>query len=316
MVNIQLSTPNNQTVFRISDAPQMPTVRVDATTVPATPSSAKAQFRWTIQLRFAGSETRHGKPGTPVDMTKTTTGGQLVLNPTDWRLLRGGTLTVGVTTVINGQTGTAQLQGLRILGTNPTPAAVKAALGTDALRRIAHQESNFCQFGNDSWPLFSSDDLGGAGIMQITPASEDQRWNWRSNIKAGVDKYNHCYNLGPTFVQSVRGSSQFSALVTALNLVRAKQHLPSLTIALPEWSADQRMRDAIRGYNGWAGQDPVVPSLHLHEYKLARDTNGQMQITVSPNTNRAEAIWVQVPSTERPQVGDPNYVAHVLAQTP
>ena len=207
------------------------------------------------------------------------------------------------------------MQRLTIVGTNPTQTAVRAALGTDVLRRIAHQESGFRQFGSDSWPLFSSDNMGGAGIMQITPATEDQRWNWQTNVQAGINKYNSCYTLTATYVQSVRNSSQFANLVAALNQTRASSQ--KLTVTVPEWTADQRMRDAIRGYNGWAGNDPVVPSLHLHEYRLARDANGRLRVTVIPNTNRAEAIWEQVPPADRPQnVGDPNYVAHVLAQTP
>jgi hypothetical protein len=332
-IAIQLSTPNNQQDFPISDAPQMPGVTVDAVVTPPTPNAAKAQFRWTVQLRFAGTETPKGKPGTPLDLNKTTTGGRLVINPADWGRLRGGNLTVSVTATIDGQTASARLQGLRIVGTNPTPAAVRTALGTDVLRRIANQESGFCQFGDDGWPNFSSDNLGGAGIMQITPASEDQRWNWRTNVQAGIQKYNQCYALTATYVQSVRTSPQVALLVQALNRRIAadqqdavtqavnQKHPPKqpprlLTVTVPDWTAEQRMHDAIRGYNGWAGKDPVVPNLHLHEYRISRDAGGELQVTLIPNTLRAEAIWEQVPPADRPQgVGDPDYVAHVLAQS-
>ena len=317
MMTVQLSTPDNQRVFPISTVPQMPSVTLNAAVVPLPALGAQKTFRWTVQLRFAGSETSHGKPGTQLNVSRTTTDGRLVINPGDWGGLRGGTLSVSLTATVNGQTAAGQLLGLTIVGTNPTAADVRTALGSDPLRRIAHQESNYRQFGGDSWPLFSSDNLGGAGIMQITPAPEDQRWNWRTNVQAGIDKYNHCYNLTATYVQSVRTSGQFSALVTALNQTRAQQHLPALTVTIPDWTADMRMRDAIRGYNGWAGSDPVVPNLHLHEYRLARDANGRLLVNQPPNTNRAEAIWESVPASARPQgVGDPNYVAHVLAQTP
>jgi hypothetical protein len=317
VMSIQLATPNNQREFLISDTPQMPGLTVDATVVPANPGAAQARFSWTVELRFPSHTTAHGVTGTPLNINRTTTGGHLVINPTDWGRICGGNLTINVTVTIAGQTATARLQGLTIKGTHPNLTAVRAALGTDILRRIANQESSFHQFGADSWPLFSGDGLGGAGIMQITPASEAQRWNWRTNVQAGIDKYNQCYTLTATYVQSVRNSTQFAALVTALNQVRAQQHLPALTVTVPEWSDDQRMRDATRGYNGWAGHDPVVPNLHLHEYKLSRDALGRLQVNLIPNTTRAEAIWVQVPTSERPHSsGDPDYVAHVLAQTP
>jgi hypothetical protein len=312
-MKVQLSTPDGQTVFRISDAPQMPTITINAAFAPPLPNGAQTQFRWSVQLRFMGTETPCGRPGTPITFTKTTSAAQLIISPPDWGRIRGGSLTVSVSATANGQTDTAQLEGLRIVGTNPTFGVVNALLGTDPLRRIAHQESNFAQFGIDSWPFFSRDGLGGAGIMQITPANEDQTWDWKANVRAGVQKYNHCYSLGPTFINSVRTSPQFAALVASLNQARAKKNLPQLVVAIPDWSADQRIADAIRGYNGWAGTDPVAPTLHLHEYKLSLDVIRQLQITATPNSNSARAIWVQVASSERPQnIGDPDYVNHVL----
>ncbi|MEI8021840.1 MAG: hypothetical protein WCH39_26760, partial [Schlesneria sp.] len=89
------------------------------------------------------------------------------------------------------------------------------------------------------------------------------------------------------------------------------------TINIPAFSSDQKTKDAIRGYNGWAGSDPIAPSLHLHEYRLARNSNGQLLFNIIPGTHIATAIWERVPAADRPQnSGDPNYVNHVLSQTP
>ncbi|MCY2987983.1 MAG: hypothetical protein NTY19_08995 [Planctomycetota bacterium] len=313
---LKVVVANNQTVFRISDQPQMPTVVADAQVTPARDLS-KVQFRWTAQLRFTGQETPHGKPGTPLDIVKTTTGGHLVINPADWGKIRGGLLTLAVTTTLDAKSYGAQVGGLSILGTNPPLATLRAALGTDVLRRIANFESTFLQFGNDGWPHFSADNLGGAGIMQITPATEDQWWNWRTNVQAGVGVYQDRYRLAATYVQSLEDSQQFGALVAAYNHGRSLQHLPPLMIAVPDFTAEQQMMDAIRGYNGWAGIDPIVPYLHLHEFRLARDAAGQLRVTVIPGTTMAMAIWERVPASARPQgIGDPDYVNHVLARSP
>jgi hypothetical protein len=312
-----ISVPGNQMVYRISADGKMPTIVADATVEGSTTDISGVSIKWTAQVRFTGNETKHAVAGTPYDQSKTTTGGHLALERGDWSKLRGGSVTLVATATIDGKTARGSLDGLKILGTNPSVDDIRAALGTDTLRRIAHQESNFRQFLSDGYPYFSEDNLGGAGIMQITPASEDQRWDWRANVKAGIANYQEKYRLSGTYVQSLRNSAGFKNLVAAINKDRAANKQPALTVTIPDFTEEQRTNDAIRGYNGWAGRDPIDRSLHLHEYRLARDANGQLQLRLIPKTNRAEAIWERVPVADRPQdVGDPDYVNHVLSQTP
>ena len=311
---LKLSTASNQTEFLISDVPAMPSLRIDVSLTGATPGSATIQ--WRLRLTFAGNETPHGKPGTPVEIQKTTPGTALTMQSADWPRLRGGQLTVTATAVVQGRSVTATLGGLHIVGQNPSEATVRQRLGSDALRRIARQESGMRQFGGDRWPLFSSDNLGGAGIGQITPANEDQRWNWRANADAMVAKFNQTTTLAQTYQQSVRSSAKFGALVATSNQSRAKAKLPALTVTLPAWTADQVTRDAIRGYNGWAGADPVIPGLHLHEYKLGVTAQGELKVVVVGNGPNAQAVWDPVLPAERSASGDRHYVEHVLAQQP
>jgi hypothetical protein len=307
---LKLSTAGNQTEFLISDAPAMPSLRIDVSLTGGTLGSATIQ--WRLRLTFAGTETPHGKPGTPLEILKTSPGTALVLRPADWPRLRGGQLTVTASVVVQGKSVTAALGGLRVVGQNPSEAAVRQRLGSDALRRIARQESGMRQFGNDKWPLFSSDNLGGAGLGQITPANEDQRWNWRANADAMVAKFNQTTALAQKYQNSVRSSAKFGALVFALNQSRAKAKLPALAVTLP----DQVTRDAMRGYNGWAGADPVIPGLHLHEFKLGVTAQGELKVVVAGNGPNAQAVGDAVLPATRPASGDRHYVEHVLAQQP
>ena len=171
-------------------------------------------------------------------------------------------------------------------------------------------------FGSDRWPLFSSDNLGGAGLGQITPANEDQRWNWHANADALVAKFNQTTALAQKYQVSVRNSPKFGALVAALNQSRTVAKLPPLTVTLPPWTADQVTRDAIRGYNGWAGVDPVIPGLHLHEYKLGVNAQGELTVVLTGNGPNAQAVWEPVLPAARPGSGDRHYVEHVLVQQP
>ncbi len=311
---LKLSTAGNQTEFLISDAPAMPSLRIEVSLTAGTLGSATIQ--WRLRLAFAGNETPHGKPGTPVEIQKTSPGTALAIQSADWPRLRGGQLTVSATVVVHGKSVAATLGGLRVVGQNPSDATVRQRLGSDALRRIARQESGMRQFGSDKWPLFSSDNLGGAGLGQITPANEDQRWNWRTNADAMVTKFNQTTTLAQTYQQSVRTSAKFLALVSALNQSRAKAKLPALTVTLPAWTSDQVTRDAIRGYNGWAGADPVIPGLHLHEYKLGVTAQGELKVVVAGVGPNAQAVWDPVLPATRPASGDRHYVEHVLTQQP
>ena len=77
---------------------------------------------------------------------------------------------------------------LRTRGTNPSRAAVSAALGGDMLRAICWRESTWRQFGANGKPLVNTNSNGTAdwGLMQINQATPEQRWNWKANVNRGA----------------------------------------------------------------------------------------------------------------------------------
>ena len=113
----------------------------------------------------------------------------------DFPQLRGGALTVGVTVRIGAASPplTATLSGLTIVGTNPTPAQIKAfanSIGAtnQRFRKIMRQESSLSQFTSAGWPKFSADGRGGVGLCQVTipTPTDDQIWNWKGGFKTEV----------------------------------------------------------------------------------------------------------------------------------
>ena len=174
-------------------------------------------------------------------------------------------------------------------------------------------------------PKWSADNLGGVGIMQITVPrpTDDQVWNWRANMAAGIQKLNQAVAGARHYPTQVRNSAHFHQLVQAFNAKRQQQGLPPLQqINLPDFTSgdfnnnlQQLELDAIRGYNGWAGHDAF--GFPLHEFRVAVDANGVLRVTVAPGATTGTAQWERVPAADRPQSsGDPNYVAHVLSRNP
>ena len=77
------------------------------------------------------------------------------------------------------------------------------------------------------------------------------------------------------------------------------------------------LADTIRGYDGWYGTDAVAPRLALHEFRLKLDSNDLLQLQSTTDPKQDLAVWEEVPAADRPQtVGDSNFVADVLAQSP
>jgi glycosyltransferase involved in cell wall biosynthesis len=326
-----IDSPAPNTTFAITDAPAMPQIVARARVTGITPDpTPTTQFKWTVQIRYNARTCSHGPQRSinPPDIVQTVMGGQFT--PT-FPTIRGGALTLIVSATVNGKTLTASTSGLVIQGTNPLRTAIRAALPNDTLGRIACQESGMRQFvtgvdgGVGRCPTWSADNLGGVGIMQITvPApTDDQVWNWRSNLAAGIQELNQKVTTARQYPGQVRNSSGFRQMVTAFNLHRQQQGLPPLQrIDLPDFTSgdfnnnlQQLELDAIRGFNGWAGHDAF--GFHLHEFRVAVDANGFLQVTVAPGATTGTAQWVRVPAADRPQnVGDPNYVAHVLSRSP
>jgi len=327
---LTLISPANNASFAISGAPAMPTVSARAKIVGVTPDpTPTTSFEWTVQIRYNASTCPHGpnRNINPPDIVQTVVGG--TFTPA-FPLVRGGQLTLIVKATVGGVALQAQSTGLVIQATNPRKIDVHDALPHDALRRIACQESGMRQFlaaangGVGRCPLWSADNAGGAGIMQITRPlpTDDQVWNWRANLVAGAGIFNQKVATARSYPALVRASAGFARKVTDLNAARQNQGLPALQVGLPNFTSgdfnnnlQQLELDAIRGYNGWAGRD--VFGNALHEFRVALDANGLLQVNIQPNTTNATAIWERVPAADRPQaVGDPDYVNHVLARSP
>ena len=121
-----------------------------------------------------------------------------------------------------------------------------------------------------------------------------------------------------------RAAQGFTALVKKYNDDRAKHRLSAVALTLPDftWTGfnvapsalGQLELDTIRGYNGWAGKDKF--GLELHEFRVAIDAHGLPVVDLDASGTTGKVQWERVPAADRPKVGDPNYVANVLAANP
>lgn len=126
-------------------------------------------------------------------------------------------------------------------------------------------------------------------------------------------KYQAGKNSARRYPDHCRNSPAFQQKVADLNAGRALAKQKAVKVILPDFTADQLERAAVRAYNGCAGHDNLGHS-YLHEYRVALDRNGNLQVTVQPDGATALARWEEVPVADRPRSGDPDYVNHVYAQ--
>ena len=240
--------------------------------------------------------------------------------------VRGGDLVVKVSVLVGGAVLTAQSQDLQIVGTNPLITSLDAsAPQKDAFRKLMRLESGLRQFLSPSCPLYSSDNLGGVGLCQLTPPpNEDAVWSWKANLAAGVRLYNEKENIAKAYPGNVRSGAvaanlttgdTFPKLVTAYNAKRQSDKKQPVQVQLPEFNDEQLQRDTLRGFNGFAGG--------LHEYRVQLDKDGQLAVVESGAT--ATAQWELVTAAMRTAYygsvnlaanrrGDVNYVEDVLKQ--
>jgi hypothetical protein len=104
-------------------------------------------------------------------------------------------------------------------------------------------------------PLFGAEPAG-IGIAQKDPSAfPSQQWNWQANVLAGIAVYQQGYAAaGQSRGRAQHAlNQQLSNLLNVVNRARAAAHLPPLhlnAILVPDFTPDQRVRDAIRRYNG------------------------------------------------------------------
>jgi hypothetical protein len=328
---LDLVAPAAGTHFAIDGNGNMPMIVAQARIVGVPTSVAlTTPMTWSVRLRFDAAHCPHG-PSRQInhpDIVKTVAGGTFAI---PFALVRGGQLTITVRATVAGRVLVAQSSHLDVRGTNPTLLDLRAALPHTTLRRIARFESGggrqfiaAADGGVGACPLWSGDNLGGVGIMQITVPrpTDNQVWNWRENVTAGIRIFNQKVGAARDYPSHVRNSHRFKQLVQQFNAERHKHKLQAIPVDLPDLTTgdfdanlQQLELDSIRGFNGWGGRDHF--GLHLHEFRVALDANGHLRLNVDPSGTKATAVWERVPATARPQsFGDPDYVNHVLGTSP
>jgi hypothetical protein len=251
-------------------------------------------------------------------------------------VIRGGDLTFVLKTSVAGFSFEVKSERLAVRGQNPSEGTVRSYIQQVAngqglgayvgdLGLIARRESSYRQFINNL-PFFSPDRLGGAGLYQITPATTgDLVWNWQKNVDAGVGKFSSTVSRSQRLHILIQGPI-FRSRVQELNNWRVSQGLqpiPFTQVYVPPLDAGQIRRNAIRGFNGYAGTDAHLGGV-LSEYTLSFNSNGLLDLTYNAVANRWEARWERVPESQRPggatpddpndDVGDPFYVRNVLGE--
>ena len=308
-------SPAGAPKFVISAAAVMPSITVTATLTGVTvdPSSPPV-YTFTATLAFVGSTTPHGSGRDTQHGPIAQQTGARNTYVIPFTQVRGGVLTVAVSVRVGTVPPlTATSVGWSVVGSNATPAQIKThanAIGATKVRfrKQMRQESSLEQFRSTGWPKYSSDNLGGVGLCQITrPApTPDQVWNWRDNVQAGWSLYLEKERIARNYPVTVRGGATFRAQVAAWNTQPSRRSLPTIAVTLPDYTPDQLEQDTIRGFNGFAGG--------LHEFRVRLDARGLLVVAVDASGRNGAAAWEQVPVADRGTAGDPNYVNNVEAQ--
>lgn len=300
--------------FSISAEAVMPSVTVTATlSGMKLDTKSPPTYTWAASLKFDGNVTPHGS-GRRTEHSAIA--GQVGAKNTyliPFKEVRGGVLTVTVTVKVGTATLTATSTGLTIVGTNPTPSAIKTkanSIGATKVRfrKQMRQESSLCQFAASGWPKYSGDNMGGVGLCQLTnpPPTANQSWNWKDNLQGGWSLYLQKESIARAYPALVRNGPTFRALVAAWNAQPSRKGKPVIAVTIPEYTADQLELDTIRGFNGFAGG--------LHEFRVRLDSKGLLVVTLNATGTVGAAEWERVPVSARGTSGDPNYVNNVEAQ--
>lgn len=273
-VRATVDTTLSQELLFITAEPKMPEIVASAKVVGVEPDpTATAQFQWTFTISYTSPP--------PLNKTITETLPPVLAGATykpAFQKIRGGTLIASATLVRGVSNCAAGSKGAQIRGTNPPFTAVRAFIdGIDGMdgehpylaRMACHESKGNLQFERtrEGWvgrPLIEKKNGGkfgrGVGIMQLTkpPARADSYWNWKENVKQGIELYN----------EKVAMAEKRYA-----DLSRLKPPPPPLT-------KEQKLQDAMTLYNGgyywrfiggkWVAKPPLHP-LGACENKKAGD---------------------------------------------
>jgi hypothetical protein len=326
--------PNNGR-YVITDEPRMPVITATA----LFEGGSTTVSEWEVSVGFGADDC---PPFGPHDLKTifrfSLAGENEVTAHFPENVIRGGSIGFIAKGVVNGCT-VSNVGGAGLVGTNPQRTDIENFLKQKSpdmyrtLQRIACKESGQRQFdappdgGTGFCPLFGPG--GKVGIMQIAKPTDDQIWNWKENVIAGIEKFKESVAAAEDYPNKVMGSGGFQALVEGFNERRQQQGLKPVkdVVLLPLTTGDfnaeddsnlgQRELDAIRGYDDSTDEDGF--GLKLHEYRVVVDLiDGEEVLRVANITNsdegtlRGEAVWERVPVADR-LTGRPNYVEEVLA---
>lgn len=293
--SLLITRPSPGEVFAINEEGVMPMIEVEL-------DAECSSLEWTAELSLDCSLCKHG-PKRVVSHRPLSGASTKARFTVRFTQVRGGILAIRVKAEIEGEPLAAEV-AVKIVGTNPAKEVVARRFPDKALRQVASFESGgLRQFREDGWPLFSADNLGGVGMMQITnpPPEDDEIWDWKANLTKGRLILSQKSAASKRYPATVRASPGFLAETAG------KTGVP---VTLPDFTPDQLLRDSLRGYNGYAGKDAF--GLPLHEFRVKRDERGKLWIEEQTGL----CAWEEVPAADRPQKsGDPDYVRHVLAQS-
>ena len=156
----------------------------------------------------------------------------------------------------------------------------------------------------------------GFGLTQITnPApTQDQIWNWRSNIDGGVGIFANKFDAVASYVGQNGDAANSATYITLANAWRAAhQKPPNYPVYPAAYTVDQTVLDAVRGFNGFqgsgtAGQYPKL-GINLHEFTVALQSGLMVATDLG---NHAESAWAEIPPASRGQdIKLANYVINV-----
>lgn len=319
VVGLELTVDNSAATLYITAEPAMPTITGHVKVLGVTPDpTATTTFTWKTDILLKAEDCPPYGKAVSYSQMNSQVGGDFMPSFT---AIRGGALTFEVEAMVGSCNLKMKSAPITIRGTNPSKGTVQGYPGaTQTLLKILCQESGQQQFAQDGCPLWSGDNLGGAGLGQITPANPDQVWNWTTNISAAIAKLQQSRSAAANFPARIQRSASLKTLLAAYNTnVRVPAGMPPLMrVNVPTFTGGQLDDDGIRGYNGFCciSADPDFPGFELHEFWIRRTSPGLLFVTnINETTLTGNLIWERVPVGSRPSSGDPNYVNHVNQRT-
>ncbi|HSW94361.1 MAG TPA: hypothetical protein VLJ15_08440 [Gammaproteobacteria bacterium] len=204
-------------------------------------------FQWSLKVGF---HWKRGRVNAKLPVVDTNTN-DYEPDFSQWKII-GGNLNVTVKYNPSSLANKIATANYKIYGTNPGKSLIDLEINDPILSKIACVESGYRQFdapreNGHGLPLIGVDEKGqkkgGIGIMQVIykKYTSETLWDWRYNIKAGIDKLNDKRKKADRLYINERDR---------LNAERKKSGLPPCPSGIPyPLTADQLTRESIRRYN-------------------------------------------------------------------